>query len=240
MAERVSRRVLWMHKIADEVVRGIAERVKSGALAPGASLGTREEIAGEFVTSLAVVDRALDILASRHLVEKGEGGLYVVPRDLLPERSFEVALPPRLEDVIEIMELRLGVEAVAAGLAASRHVADDLAAIKAAETAFEAAAASGKGAGRADFQFHRTIAAASGNRYLLDLLEYLGPLVIPRMRDVLPKVDAETPDIHLAKAIEEHRAIIAAIEAGDPAAADEAMDAHLTRALTLVRGLHQP
>lgn len=239
MTDRLSRRVLWMHKLADEVVRVIAERVKSGTYAPGMKLGTREELAGEFVTSLAVMDRALETLLARNLVDRGPAGVYVVPMDLLREGSFEVARSPRLEDVAAIMELRLGVEAVAAGLAASRHDAEGLAAIRAAEEAFEAAAGQGeaRAAARADFLFHRAIAAASGNRYILELLEYLGPLAIPRMRDALPSGGPQ-PDMHLRHSVEEHRAIVAAIEAGDPEAADAAMDAHLTRALTLVRGLN--
>ena len=43
-------------------------------------------------------------------------------------------------------------------------------------------AAQDSDAAQADFRFHLAIGSASGNHYFRELTEYLGPLLIPRMR----------------------------------------------------------
>lgn len=242
MVERMSRRALWMQKLSDGVVKGITERIRSGALAPGAPIGSRSAVAGEYVTSVAVVERALEGLLGKGLVEEGPGGILRVAAVLPPEHGFEVAatLGDSLDDVVEILQLRMGVETVAASLAATNPDPGALAPIEAAAAAFERAAETGEGAARADFLFHRAIAAAGGNRYILELLEYLGPLLIPRMRNVLPAPVPAGTDPNLERSVEEHRVIVDAIRAGAPDDARRAMEHHLTRTIALIRSLDAP
>ncbi|SNT34042.1 FadR/GntR family transcriptional regulator [Antarctobacter heliothermus] len=239
MVQPMTRRALWMHKIAEQIEHSILARITDGTLAPGASPGKREALAADFVTSGSVVDLAFEsLLAAGHL-EQGPGGTLVVAHGPQPSRQFEIPTADRLEDVQAILEMRLGLETVAASLAAERHSEAQLGQIRKAMTDYETAATEGQGAAQADFRFHHAIATASGNSYLSDLLDHLGPLLIPRMRVALPGSASETGDANLQRSVEEHRGIVDAIAARDAEGAGGAMRLHLNRSLGLIRQLQQ-
>ncbi|MFW2545104.1 FadR/GntR family transcriptional regulator [Primorskyibacter sp. 2E107] len=231
MASRISRRALWLQKITDEVVSQIRRRIDLHALSAGQSPGTRDELAAEFVTSTSVIDRALDQLVEDGVLVPSEAG-PVVATEQPASNGFAISPAQTLQDVRAILELRLGLETVSAGLAALRRDEAQLAAIRQAAAAFSNA--EGDTAAQADIHFHRAIASAAGNIYLLDLLDYLGPLLMPRRRILLPKTPGTERDGNLEQSEQEHAAILAAITAQEPEAADQAMRAHLLRALALI------
>ncbi len=235
--EYVSRRALWQHRLSDEVVRGVAAKIRSGELAPGAPLPTRPALMAEFVTSDGVVEQAIGKLVDSGLVVRGaEGDLRV---SAVHARAEEFEIPEADEathaDVVAMLELRIGVESEAAALAAERRSEAQLAAIARAAEAFDRAVAAGSGRAQADYQFHLAIAEASGNRYVFDLTDYLGPLLIPRMRiDVSAGRNAASDE---QSACGEHGRIVDAIAARDAEGARTAMRRHLTRALSSVRSI---
>jgi len=233
MGSATSRRAHWLQKIADQVTHTLSDRISVGELKPGESPGSRDELAAEFVTSTSVIDRALEQMSDKGVLAPRADGTYAVSSVPVREHGFELPEHETLADVVSILEMRLGLEAVGATFAAERHDAAQLAAIKAAADGYEAAAARGESAGQADFRFHRSIAEASGNPYLLDLLDYLGPLLIPRLRVAMPAKSGGSPATQ--HSIAEHRAIVAAIEAGEADAARHAMRDHLLRTLELVK-----
>lgn len=231
----LSRRALWLNRLSEEVERRISDRISSGELKTGDALPSREALAAEFVTSRSVIDHGVEALLAEDLVRRDSNGLLRVSP---PRRQDMLEFPNPAEatraDVLAILELRVGVEAEAAALAAERRTAPQLAAIRNAQQAF--GAASGSEASQADFGFHLAIAEASGNPYLRDLTEYLGPLLIPRMRVPL-KPGGSGEDTHLADARTEHEAIVEEIAATDADAARRAMRRHLARTIALVRSL---
>ncbi len=232
-----TRRALWMQKLAEEVVRGVTARVESGETPPGTLLGASEDIARDYVTGIGVVERALEDLEDAGVVTVGPEGNVVVAGPPLPSPGFALSRDDlaQLPDVIAILELRLGLEAEAVALAAARRTEPQLAEIRAAAESHAAAAGQGERPAQADFRFHRAIASASGNGYILELLDYLGPLLIPRMRIPMP-VESGAGDRNLAASIREHAAIVAAIEGRDVAGARQAMHAHLQRTIDLLNG----
>jgi DNA-binding FadR family transcriptional regulator len=110
-------------------------------------------------------------------------------------------------------------------------------AIGAALEALDRAAASGKSAIDEDLEFHRAIAAATGNPEFARFLQFIGRHLIPR-RSVsgLPE-SMGGQRVYLEMIQEEHRRIADAIRDGDPKAAREAMRRHLTRSLERYRKL---
>jgi DNA-binding FadR family transcriptional regulator len=142
-----------------------------------------------------------------------------------------------LEDLLKVMELRLGVEIESAGLAAERASRAQVRAIAAALDAIDRAAAGGKTAVDEDLALHRAIAAATGNAEFPRFLQFIGRHLIPR-RTVsgLPE-QMGGRRAYLALIQEEHRRIYQAIESHDPKAAREAMRRHLTRSLERYRRL---
>ncbi len=184
----ISRRALWLNRLSDEVVRNVSDRIRSGELPAGEPLPDRGALAAEFVTSLGVIDRAIETLLAESLVARDDDGLLRVCAAPRREGKLDIRLSDDATraDVLSILELRIGVESEAAALAAERRSEAQLAAIRSAQAGFVAAAEAGTHPAQADFQFHRAISEASGNPYIGELTEHLGPLLIPRMRVPLP------------------------------------------------------
>jgi DNA-binding FadR family transcriptional regulator len=132
-----------------------------------------------------------------------------------------------LRDVIALLELRIGVETEAAGLAAQRRSDHNLASMRSALDAFAQAVGEGSDAVAADYQFHSEIARATQNEHFANLMATLGIGVIPRAR----LAGGEPPDeerlTYLRRVNAEHESIFDAIASGDADAARAAMRTHL-------------
>jgi GntR family transcriptional regulator, transcriptional repressor for pyruvate dehydrogenase complex len=78
----------------------------------------------------------------------------------------------------------------------------------------------------ADFRFHRAVAAATGNRFYVDL-EALGPMMIMLLRARLGDAFSLTDTTHVERVTREHEEIAVAVLAGDSDTARAAMRVHL-------------
>ena len=229
-------------KLALALVDGLGERIRDGRLRPGGRLPTEATIMLEFGVSRTVVREALSRLQASGLVRTRHGvGSFV--EDLGPSAGdaagFRIgpAQVATLRDVVALLELRIGVETEAAGLAAQRRSAEQLAAMRAALDAMHAAVEAGDSAVPADFQFHLEIASATGNLHFAQLMAALGSSVIPRARleaaGAGPSAGAGADRAaaerlaYLRRVQVEHESIFDAIAAQDPDAARAAMRTHL-------------
>jgi GntR family transcriptional regulator, transcriptional repressor for pyruvate dehydrogenase complex len=211
-----------------EVVERLTAEIGSGRIAPGGRLPTEQELTAALGVSRTVVREAVAVLRAEGLVETRQGvGAFVV-RDI-QRRPFRID-PDELHsiaEVVEVMELRTGVEVEAAGIAAERANAASRRRMAKSLAAIEAAIARGEAAVDEDFAFHQAIAASTGNPHFMKFLEFLGRFLIPRqsVRVGLPtKTDLRSYLRHIQA---EHCAIAAAIDAGDASAARRAMRRHL-------------
>ena len=210
------------------VVEALTERIRDGRLAPGTKLPTEAEVMGEFGVSRTVVREALSKLQAAGVVETRHGvGTFVVgPADASAFR-IEPQQLATLRDVIAVLELRIGVETEAAGLAAQRRSEANLAAMRRAIAEFAAAVEEGRDAVAADFQLHTEIARATQNEHFAGLMATLGARIIPRAR--LDPAEAVDPlrQAYLRRVNAEHESIVDAIAAQDVEAARAAMRTHL-------------
>nr|WP_264674612.1 FCD domain-containing protein [Nocardioides lijunqiniae] len=124
-----------------------------------------------------------------------------------------------------MLDFRLGIESEAAYLAATHRTAEGAEQVRAALEAFSVAAPGE--AVEADFAFHRAVAAATGNRFYLDLLDSLGPMMIMLPRTRLPDEFSHTDAAHVERVRREHDNVGAAVLAGDADTARAAMRVHL-------------
>lgn len=213
---------------AREVARRLSAEIGGGRLPPGARLPTENEMMVQMGVSRTVVREAIAALRAEGLVTTRQGLGAFVATDV-QRRPFRID-PDGLRsigEVLNVMELRMAVEAEAAGFAAERASPAQLRAIDAALDAIDQAIARGDSAIDEDFAFHHAIADATGNPQFAGFLEYLGRFIIPRQS---VRVDAQRGSDqrpYLATIQSEHRAIFAAISARDAAAAREAMRRHL-------------
>ena len=225
-------------KLSRRLFEQLAEQIKGGRLAPGARLPTEQELTRAARVSRTVVREAVAALRAEGLVVTRQGvGAFVSAE---PQRAPFRIDPERmqsLEDILKLMELRLGVEIESAGLAAERASRAQVRAIAAALDAIDRAAAGGKTAVDEDLALHRAIAEATGNAEFPRFLQFIGRHLIPR-RTVsgLPE-QMGGRRAYLALIQEEHRRIYQAIESRDPKGARDAMRRHLTRSLERYRRL---
>jgi GntR family transcriptional repressor for pyruvate dehydrogenase complex len=215
------------------LVDTLIAQIESGDLAPGQRLPTEQEIVNATGVSRTVVREALASLRAKGLITTRQGlGAFVAKNP--PPKTFSI-VPNDLEsidEVLRVLELRMGVEVEAVGLAAKRRSAEDLVRIEAKLDAIDTAVATSGTGSEEDFAFHRAIAAATDNANFVRLFDTFGNAMIPRQWARIDRMDASKREKHFAGMRREHRAILSAIEAGDAAAAQRAMRAHLTRSYT--------
>jgi DNA-binding FadR family transcriptional regulator len=242
MRNRVERLKIRPLAAARKLSRGLfdqlAEEIKSGRLGPGERLPTEQELTRAAGVSRTVVREAVAALRAEGLVVTRQGvGAFVSAE---PQRAPFRIEPERMQslgDILNVMELRLGVEIESAGLAAERAGKAQVRAIGAALEAIERASAQGRTAVDEDLAFHRAVAEATGNPEFARFLQFIGRHLIPR-RTVsgLPERMGGRR-AYLALIQEEHRRIYEAIRAADAKAARDAMRRHLTRSLDRYRKL---
>ena len=214
--------------LALELVEALGDRIRDGRLAAGDKLPTEAEVMAEFGVSRTVVREAISKLQAAGMVETRHGiGTFVVgPGDASAFR-IEPQQLATLRDVVAVLELRIGVETEAAGLAAQRRTAANLAAMRAALAAFAAAVEEGRDAVAADFQLHSEIARATQNEHFAGLMATLGAQIIPRARLEASGVIDPQRQAYLRRVNAEHESIVDAIAAKDADAARAAMRTHL-------------
>jgi DNA-binding GntR family transcriptional regulator len=198
--------------IVEQAYRAILDAICEGRLEPGERL-TQESVAAKLDVSRQPVGQALLLLKQqKFLVEAGRRGLMVAPLD----RDF----------MRWIYELRLGIDPMAASLAAQRDGAG-------LRERGEAIVGEGKRAVReggvpelirADMAFHMLLYEASGNRLFVDTMGQLWNHLRRAMREVLLQRDYR-------RAIwTEHEHILRAVATGDAEGAAALARAHLVNA----------
>jgi DNA-binding FadR family transcriptional regulator len=132
-----------------------------------------------------------------------------------------------LQDVVAVLELRIGLETEAAALAAQRRTEANLIAMRKALDALGLALEHGSDAVAADFQFHQEVARATQNDHFADLMTTLGSRIIPRARLEPAQVMTDERREYLRRVNGEHESIYDAIAAQDAEGARAAMRTHL-------------
>jgi DNA-binding FadR family transcriptional regulator len=225
-------------KLSRQLFEQLAAEIRSGRLAPGARLPTEQALTRAARVSRTVVREAVAALRAEGLVMTRQGvGAFVTAAPQHTPYRIEPERLESLDDILNVMELRLGVEIESAGLAAERAAKGGVRAIAAALQAIEKTAGEGKSAVDEDLAFHRAIAEATGNPEFARFLQFIGRHLIPRrtVSGLPERMGGQR--VYLALIQEEHRRIADAIAEGDPKAARDAMRRHLTRSLDRYRKL---
>ncbi|MBS9478819.1 FCD domain-containing protein [Ancylobacter radicis] len=212
-----------------EIIAGHIERlILEGVLRPGEKLASERDLAERLDVSRPSLRDALQLLEQR--------GLLATSRDGTRVTQFLAALTDPLAGLLQsndgvtadYFEFRAAVERAAAGLAAIRATEPERQAIADALDEMVAAheAQDADREAEADIVLHRLIYAASHNLVILHVMRAFLDML---RRDIFFNrtslfAHADFRDTLLAQ----HRAIGEAILTGDPAAAQEASEAHMT------------
>lgn len=224
--------------LTQRVVDGITRRIQAGELKPDERVPTEPALMREFGVSRSVVREAVSRLQANGLVRTRHGvGSFVLP----PPERHRMPVPEavlKLQQKLDMLELRLSLESDAAALAALRRTDQQLAAMEAALADFDRQHSTGEGTVEADFRFHELIAQATGNEYFVHVLQSIGTATLwrgqarsgrPPPPPKSPRFGEPTPQLRSGKDItaQEHRAVFEAIARGDAPMARAAMFMHL-------------
>jgi GntR family transcriptional repressor for pyruvate dehydrogenase complex len=219
--------------VAGETVEQIADMIRTGQYAPGDRLPSERKLAEQLQVSRTSVREALGRLETIGLLESRHGlGTFV--KD--PSRELlQASLMPHIltdsETLKKLFELREIIEVDAAARAAKRADASQKAIMRrwVEEVETQMARENAAGVVTADVEFHRQIIIATGNDILVDLMDSIVDLLRAMRRDSM-----NIPELQ-SKIIAGHRAILAAIEAGDSRGARKAMRDHLVTVAARVK-----
>ena len=210
--------------VVDQIRRHIALRL----ILPGQSLPSERELATMFGVGRPTVQHALRLLEADRLVDTRRGrhgGTFVVTpsEDRLVLNELIARVRREREELEETLVYRRALEPGVARVAAATRGTTDVKAMRSA-AASAAAADSESEYMRSDTEFHLTLAAATGSRFVVQAMEE----VRMRLSDLITLLPES--DLWHQRIDEEHEALVAAIEARDEAAAAEAMSVHVTNA----------
>lgn len=217
----------------DEVERILEARIRSGELPPEARLPSEHMMAMQFGVSRAVIREAIARLKNEGLVKTRQGSGAFIRDWEISALHLDPDIRESLESVLAIVELRKGIEAEAAALAAERRNRKELAAIEKALAEVEAINKVRGDSAKADMQFHRAIAEAAHNPYYNVVLDYLNQFLVTAIR--VSRGNAALRE-DFAKAVDvEHINIVEAIRRQDSSAARVAAQIHMDQARIRIR-----
>lgn len=213
--------------LTEELLAQIVAQINSGKLQPGTKLPTEIELVQRHGVSRTVVREAIQRLQAMGLILTRHGiGSFV--RELPRKKGLQPVLKEAVaaQDLMAIMELRIGLETEAAALAAVRRTRKDLDNLEQVLKQFDKELHEGEDGTASDFQFHLAIMSATRNRYFTDILTSLGAASIPRSRCRIE--GREALQEYLKRVRDEHEDIYNAILREDPDAARAAARNHLS------------
>jgi GntR family transcriptional repressor for pyruvate dehydrogenase complex len=224
--------------LAARVIGALHDKIRSGTLPPGARLPTEHAMAQHFGVSRTVIREAIAGLKAEGMVETRQGsGAYVrrsAPQGPAMGTGFRIDPLTReaVQNLLSVIEVRRAIEAEIAALAAARRTQVQLDEIRHTLAQIETAAAQGGDGVDEDVAFHRAIARATGNPYWSGMVDmFVGQL---RAAVVVTRAN-EARRADFAEAVKtEHDRIVAAIAAGDAAAARLAAGEHMAGAAARV------
>ena len=219
------------------VATEIRRFVEREGLEPGDRIGTEQELAAQFGVSRPTLREGLRLLASTHLIRSTQGrggGIFVAstPNEGIG-RSLSDSIATMLASdnvsLSELLEARIVLEVPIAGLAAAASNDETAAALDDAIARASKSEPGQQAFNAADYEFHDTLAGATGNDLLVALTRWVSDVFQPSL---IKHVGSRTSKRSI---LDQHRAIAAAVREGDVAGAELAMRRHLDYLVGVLR-----
>jgi GntR family transcriptional repressor for pyruvate dehydrogenase complex len=210
-------------RLYQQIADQIRELIDRGGFEAGTRLPPERDLALQLGVSRPSLREALIALDVEGRVEVRSGsGVYVstIKPGATPERTVAMGESPS-----QLMEARSVIEGELVILACARITEEPLARLRGLLNGMEAAIERRRARVDLDREFHLTLAEMSGNAVLSRLV---AELFDERHSPISAKISSRFETTRTWKAaLKEHQAILTALEARDPIAAQAAMRAHL-------------
>jgi GntR family transcriptional repressor for pyruvate dehydrogenase complex len=216
--------------LAEQAARNLIAFIEAHDLKPGKLLPPESQLAADFGVSRPIIREALKSLEGRGIVEVVSGkGAFVKPLDSQPlQLFFQRAVRIERDAVIDLMELRKGIEVQSAAFAAQRCTPDDIAKLAEIVAEMRRNLHSPETYVDLDVAFHRQIASMTHNSMMYHLVVAIRDAIKNTLHESLLR---QQTDEQLERVQTGHEAIFSSLEQGDVAAAERAMAAHFDEAV---------
>lgn len=216
-------------KMPDRVTAALLNLIRSGDYPAKSRLPTEMEMSKRFGVSRTVIREAVSRLKSEGLVESRQGsGVFVRETSLDAPFRIDPGVVESVTTVLQIVELRRGLESEIAALAAERCNRKQIATILASLKAIDIDVRAGRDGVDADMEFHRSIARATNNPHFLALWDFLGQFLKGTM-SITRALEARREET-AQQVRDEHHRLAEAIASKDPDAARDAARCHMEMA----------
>ena len=213
--------------ISDEIVDQIMSLIASGDLKPGQRLPSERELCKDFGAGRSSLREALRCLCIVGVLTArvGEGTSVALDGGKFLGKIVEWRIITEQHDIEDLMQVRIALESVTAASAASRSSEENLTKLQLLLAKMEAAVNDERRFAALDLEFHVTLAAASENFLILDLVSMIRGQLAKALSRVLTLPNARP------LTLKEHLVIVNALRRRDPHAASDAMRHHLEAGL---------
>lgn len=214
-----------MTRLSSLAAHTLQRQIHAGEFPAGAALPGQRELASSLGISRAALREAISTLEALGMVRCQPGkGVFVTLG--APRASHEMPIGPTQTSAQDVFQFRAIVEPAAAALAARHASLAQRESLQAIQARMHAALNSLDlvGAAEADLNFHLAIADHAANPLLSSVIRSLEAPIAHSLR--LPFADPK----EVWAPLDEHRAVLEAICAGNASAAQNAMNQHLMHA----------
>lgn len=226
--------VLRQNRISDQVVDHITRYIADNRLQPGDKLPSEVEFSRAFGVSRPTVREATNTLVGRGMIATASGKTPTV-QSLSKDPFSNIirhGLATQQLTMIQVLEVRLGLESQAAALAAENRTRSDIKLLKAITDQMPEATGNVQAFTALDARFHEALAHAAQNPLLRSILSGVSDIAIESARTGLARARNAKEWKFILKI---HQRIAEAVVSGDPADARRHMTAHFESALGRMR-----
>ena len=213
-------------KISDQVFDQLKELIFRGKLKPGDKLIPERDMAASMGVSRTTIRNAIGRLVAMGLVEHKQGkGTFVATPDSKKGNPFADAMKVQGATIYDLLEVRMGLECVAAALAAKRADETDINAMEDSIKKMKTEVLAGRLGTEADTSFHMAIAYATKNPLHIQVMKNFYDYLFHGIRESLQSLYEEPENIQLI--LRQHTTIMTAIINRDKDRAYTAMQNHI-------------
>lgn len=229
--------------LAGQAAERLLEYIENQHMKPGDLLPSEASLASSFGVSRPVIREALKNLVGQGVIEiiNGKGAL-IRPIDSDPLRLFfNRAMQMEHGTILELMEVRRGLEVQAAALAAERRTDQDLHAIQKVVEAMRGSIGNAEAYVSLDVHFHLCIAGASHNSMMVYLVESIRGAMRSSIAAALlgPRQHSLAAEKHLRNIQKAHERLLQTLIDKNPAEAVQAMMEHFDFALAAIADMQE-
>ena len=225
-------------RISDQVFDQIRELIYRGTLKPGEKLLTERQLAERMNVSRTTIRDAIHRLVAAGLIEQKQGqGTFVKSLASGKDSPLGEAMKSQDASINDLLEVRMGLECNAAGIAAKRADESDINAIEQTLTEMKNEVDSGRLGTEADTSFHMGIAYATKNPLHVYIMRNFYDYLFEGIKESLASL-YEHPD-NIKQIYMQHKTILDHIRARDSSGAFSAMNEHINFVVEFFRRKNQ-